>query len=81
MDDPREVVVFYLPVLCPWCEVPQLSIISIVSHPHLRSDVKDLVVVYNNTAVVYDVLVHDRPKSTLRRMLSVYSGMIYMPMS
>ena len=61
MDDPREVVVFYLPVLRPWREVPQLSIISIVSHPHLRSDVKDLVVVDDHTTVVDDVLVYNWP--------------------
>ena len=70
-----------LSMLLPWSEIAHFPVVSIISKPHLGSYQKNFVIMNNNTAVVYDVLVHDRPKSTLRRMLSVYSGMIYMPMS
>lgn len=54
-------MVFDLAMLHPRRKPPQLAVITIVRHPHLRADEEDLSVVNNNTAVVDDVLVNHRP--------------------
>ena len=52
---------FPFPMLHPWGEVPKLAVITIVGHPHLGSNKKDLSIVDDHAAVVNDSLVVDRP--------------------
>ena len=54
-------MVFDLSVLHPRREPTKLAIVAIVCHPHLRTNEEDLRVVDNDSAVIYDVFVHDRP--------------------
>lgn len=61
MNDSGEIMVFHLPMLHPWREPAKLPIVSVVRHPHFRSNEQDLPVVNDDTAVVDHVLVGDRP--------------------
>jgi hypothetical protein len=54
-------VIFILPVLLPWGEVAEFSIVAIVGKPHLRSNKQNLSIVNDYSAVIYDILVDDRP--------------------
>lgn len=54
-------MVFPLPVPGPGSEVTELAIIPIIRQPQLRPDEEDFLVVDDDSAVVVDVLVDDRP--------------------
>jgi len=45
----------------PRSKIAQLSIVSVIRKPHLRSNEKDLAVVNNHSAIVDDILVNDGP--------------------
>jgi len=61
LDYPWEEVVLPLVVLHPRCEVSHLTVVSIISKPHLGTNEENLLVVDNDATVVYHVLVYDRP--------------------
>lgn len=65
MDNPGEIVVFDLAVLHPRRKPPQLTVVAVVRHPHLRANEEYLAIMDNNTAVVDDVLVYHRPNEIL----------------
>jgi hypothetical protein len=54
-------MVFPLSMPCPGSEVPELTVIPVICHPHLRTDEEDFLVVYDDSAVVVDILVDYRP--------------------
>ena len=45
----------------PWGEVAHLAVVPVVGEPHFGSDEEDLVIVNDDAAVVYDVLVDNGP--------------------
>lgn len=45
----------------PRREISQLAIISVIGHPHLRSNKENFTIVNNNATVVNDALVGNRP--------------------
>ena len=45
----------------PWSEVPEFTVVSSICHPHLWTNMKDLAVIDDDTAVVDHVFVDDRP--------------------
>lgn len=61
LDYPREEVVFPLVVLHPRREVSHLTVVSIISKPHLGTNEENLLVVDNDATVVYHILMCDRP--------------------
>ena len=61
MNDPGQIVILDLSVLHPRREVPHFPVVPVVREPHLRPDVYNLVAVDDDSAVVDDVLVDDRP--------------------
>ena len=61
LDDPREIVIFPLPMFCPRCEITQFTIISVIGHPHLWANKEDLLVMNDYSAIIDDVLVDDGP--------------------
>ena len=62
MNDTGQIVIFYLPMLLPRCKVSQFSIVPIIRHPHLWTNMKDLAVIDDDTAVVDHIFVDDRPE-------------------
>jgi len=60
-DYAREIVILPLAVFHPWCEVPHLTIIAVVSQPHLRTDEKDLATVKNDATIVDNILMDHGP--------------------
>lgn len=62
LNDPGQKVVIPLTMFQPGCEIPHLAVVAIVSKPHLGADEEDLLVVNDDPAVVYHVLVHDWPE-------------------
>ena len=54
-------MVFHLPMFLPWGEVAHLAVVPVVGEPHFGSDEEDLVIVNDDAAVVYDVLVDNGP--------------------
>lgn len=54
-------MVFHLAKLRPGCEITQLTIISIISHPHLRADEQNFFVMNDDPAVINNILVHNWP--------------------
>lgn len=65
LNDAWEEVVLGLAMFLPRSEVPKLPVVAIVRKPHLGSNKKDLSIVYNNSAVVYHILVLYRPGTVL----------------
>lgn len=65
MDDTREVVILSLPMLRPWREIPHLPIIPVVCQPHFRANVQNFLAIDDDSTVVYDVLMNDRPRKTI----------------
>jgi hypothetical protein len=63
MNDAWQIMVFNLPVLLPWSKISKLSIVTVVSHPHLWPNMQDLPIVDDHSTVVYYVLVHNRPRT------------------
>lgn len=61
LNHPREVVVLILAMLHPWREIPQFAIVSVVGHPHLRTNKEDLLVVDYHTAIIDYVFVDNGP--------------------
>lgn len=66
LDDPWEIMVLGFTMLHPWGEVSQFSIISRVSHPHLRANEKNFVIIDDNPTIVDHVLVYDGPLQDVR---------------
>ena len=54
-------MVLYLAMFHPRREVPHLPVVSVVREPHLWANVQDLASVDNDSTVVDDVLMNDRP--------------------
>jgi hypothetical protein len=59
-------MVFTLSVLRPWCEISKFAIVPVICQPHLRAYKQDLFVVYDNAAIIDDVLMNDRPANPLQ---------------
>lgn len=60
-DHPGKEMILPLSMLRPRCEVPHLTIITVIGKPHLRADKQNLSVVYDDPAVIDYVLVYDWP--------------------
>lgn len=61
LDDPREIMIFPLPMFCPRCEITQFTIISIIGEPHFGANKENLLVMDDYSAIIDDVLMHDGP--------------------
>ena len=61
LDHSWEIMVFSLTVFCPLREVAHLAVIPVIRQPHFWPNEEDLTVVDDNSTVVDDVLVNDRP--------------------
>jgi hypothetical protein len=61
LDHSWKIVVFSLTMFCPWREVAHLAVIPVIRQPHFWPNEEDLTVVDDNSTVVDDVLVNDRP--------------------
>jgi hypothetical protein len=55
-------MVLSLAVFLPGREVAKFTIVAIVGHEHLWANKKNLAIVDDNSAVIDDVFVYDRPK-------------------
>lgn len=55
-------MVFNLSVLHPGGKISKFSVITIVGEPHLGANHEDFAVINDNTAIIYNVLMHGGPK-------------------
>ena len=55
-------MIFPLTMFLPWREKSQFTIIAVISKPHLWSNHEDFLVVNDDSTVIDDVLVSDRPR-------------------
>lgn len=65
----REIEIFDLPVLVPRGEVTQLSVIPIISKPHLWTNEEDFAVENDDSTVVCYALVNYWPVQTITKLL------------
>jgi hypothetical protein len=61
LDHSWKIVVLNLTMFRPRREVAHLAVIPVIRQPHLWPNEEDLTVVDDNSTVVYDILVNDRP--------------------
>ena len=54
-------MVLSLAMFCPWREVAHLAVIPVVRQPHFWTNEEDLTVMDDNSTVIDDILVNDRP--------------------
>ena len=75
-------MIFPLPRLGPRRKVPEFAIVAIVSEPQLGTYEKYLFIVDNDTTIIGDILVNDRPKKFSNvNNCSKFGKLTYMPIS
>ena len=62
LNQPRKKMVFPLAMLFPRGEMTELAVVAIIGQPHLGSNEDDLAIMNNDTAIVPDILVDNRPR-------------------
>ena len=67
LNQPGKKMVFPLAMLFPRSEMAELAVVAVVGQPHLGSNEDNLAIVNNDTAVVPDILVDDRPGRNISR--------------
>lgn len=61
LDRSWKIVIFSLTMFCPSREVAHLTVISVVRQPHLWPNKENLTIMDDDSAVIDDVLMNDRP--------------------
>jgi hypothetical protein len=64
---PWKEMVFPLAMLFPRREMTELAVVAIIGQPHLGSNEENLAIMDNDTAIVPDILVDDRPGRDMSR--------------
>ncbi len=78
---PWKEMVFPLAMLFPRRKVTELAVVTIIGQPHLGSNEENLAIMDNDTAIVPDILVDDRPGRDMSRTTRQPNKLACIPIS
>ena len=81
LDQPWKKMIFPLAMFFPRGEMTELAVVTVIGQPHLGSNEENLAIMNNDTAIVPDVLVDNRPRRNISKATRQPGKLARIPMS